>query len=144
MEHHVTDLNLSKQLKEAGVPQKSQFYWRKYSLCKEPALYWELNSKIDLAVIFGKLEYKYSAFLASELGEMLPAFIYTEEGTYDLMLEIIHVGTEWEANYCWTQDVDNGGFHNLPGVSDEMLCGCLAKRLLYLIKHNLINFKKEK
>jgi len=135
MEHHVTDLNLSKQLEEEGVPQKSQFYW-----IDMPDGSWFVADKP-----FDRDKgHFYSAFLASEIGEMLPAFIYTEEGTYDLMLEIIHVGTEWEANYRWTQDVDNGGFHNLPEVDGDTLYECMAKMLLYLIKHNLINFKKEK
>src|SRR5574337_1131152 len=68
IEIHLTNLELSKNLKEIGLKQESHYYWFKskynYRLVDE-----------SYCPIYGE---NYSSFLASELLMMLPAFIDTE------------------------------------------------------------------
>ena len=68
----VTSLELSRELKEIGVKQNSEFYWRRH---------WTKNETDNLSIDYDKgKEVKYedwgiefiSAFLSGELGEMLP------------------------------------------------------------------------
>ncbi len=69
IEQHVTSLEISKKLKYLGVKQESQFEWVKmysfneYKVLWKPTLHYETES--------------YSAFLASELGELLPSSVKT-------------------------------------------------------------------
>ena len=71
-EDQVTSPKLSKKLADLGVKQDSKFYWRKYSLCEKPRLYYIPDREmVNLAVLSGKLEYEYSAFSVAELGSKL-------------------------------------------------------------------------
>lgn len=65
MNNHVTSQPLSKRLKEAGVEQESLFYWIWVGHTFMPMMERELDGGDDE---------QYSAFLASELLDMLPAF----------------------------------------------------------------------
>lgn len=77
MEKHVTSLELSKKLKELGVPQKSYFYWCSHTsykkgtgLIKEYSVIPKSSSTVKYSNEHNNIVY--SAFLSSELGEMLP------------------------------------------------------------------------
>lgn len=70
MNNHVTNLELSKKLAELGVKQDSEFYWVKHNY-DWFELEYSGNKHYELTG-----EY-YSAFLSTELGEMLPWYIYT-------------------------------------------------------------------
>ena len=70
-ENQVCSFEYSQELEKLGVKQNSIFYWRKYSLCKNTDLYYIPNKETDLLILSGKLEYNYSAFTVTELGEML-------------------------------------------------------------------------
>src|SRR5690349_9135558 len=61
IEEHVTSLELSRRLKELGVPQESLWYWTDVS----GHLRWYKNQRI-------RHDLHSSAFLASELGLLLP------------------------------------------------------------------------
>lgn len=68
IENHVTTLEESRRLKELGVPQESQFWWSE----------WNDNQTSSISVVDAEelLNNRYlskicSAFLVSELGEML-------------------------------------------------------------------------
>ena len=69
IEHHVTSLELSKRLKELGVPQDSAFYWQRHHSVDAPGGWtWSLSNTTNGNCV--------SAFLASELGELLPERCY--------------------------------------------------------------------
>ena len=138
--NYVTSLELSKRLKEAGIEQKSEFSWYHFMPEDRWEVRWTNNCKLmQFAAKRNKEKREYiSAFLASELGEMLPSTIGIEENKYELGLEIRKVGKFWEINYVWIEDVDNGGFHDLSGVSAETMSEAMGQMLLYLKQHNLL------
>jgi len=71
---HVTSLELSKKLKAIGVPQDSEFYW---------------HEREDIEGGY-ELEYgenhsaRISAYLSSELGELLPVFVVIPHHNEDI------------------------------------------------------------
>jgi hypothetical protein len=74
LESKVCSVKTSRKLKELGVKQESEFYWRKYSLCKKPKIYHLGDLKrqgVELCILSGSIEYEYSAFTSDELGVML-------------------------------------------------------------------------
>jgi len=73
-EKQVTSPELSKRLKEKGVPQESLWYWVNIE-----HVGWRLVNKKDSELLLGILK-KYSAFTVAELGEMLPPEV-TEGGS---------------------------------------------------------------
>lgn len=97
IEHHVTSLELSRKLKELGVPQTSYFYWwiDTYGIVKKQRLECGKphNPKNGWTVC--------SAFLASELGEMLPNEIQAEPmGVNSGMLDCVkHDNGSWSYRY---------------------------------------------
>jgi len=107
-ENYVTSLELSKQLREAGIEQKSEFYWHKK--CGTGII--TLVGYCDNDVKCG-CEY-YSAFLNDELLAMLP-------------MEYLAI-TFYDDEYCVGR-----GFN----FKDKSLPNALAKMLLYLKKENL-------
>lgn len=79
MNNHVTNLELSKKLKEIGVQQDSEFYWIDFSQGTKENGAWSLESSTE-GYNVGTY---FSAFLSTELGEMLPVTINTgTRGTY--------------------------------------------------------------
>ena len=73
IEQHVTNLKLSKRLKELGVPQNSYLKWfSPNSIIGDDRSHFVTN---DYGTGWGH-EVICSAFLASELGEMLPKSLY--------------------------------------------------------------------
>lgn len=109
IESHVTSYNLSKILKELGVKQESIFYW------------WDEDGSKTSYILVNRYEIgtdenkDYSAFLASELGELLPYVIddgkqfwyplYTKQHNYfkislvsDTKSQLCHKTDKIEAN----------------------------------------------
>ena len=140
IDKHVTNLELSKKLKAAGVPQKSEYYW----YCQVGGIVcdtecrgeWILRTKKDYPNIgFG--EY-ISAYLSSELGEMLPAidFVGTQKNN-DL---------EWEAIYIYTSEDEDSEDENTVYLreADKTEANSRAKMLIHLLDNNLIKAEGEK
>lgn len=68
LENHVTSLELSKRLKELGVKQESLFYWvdkKGWALQDRKPIYCNIETCECVEISY------LSAFLASELGEVL-------------------------------------------------------------------------
>lgn len=88
---HVTSLEISKKLKELGVKQDSEFFWTNVlvNLGEDGILEAEeyvLTNSGEIQILKNNFGYKgidiYSAFLSSELGDMLPNNIinYSKDG----------------------------------------------------------------
>lgn len=117
-EAHVTSLELSKRLKALGVKQESEFYWIAGCIMAWP----------DTTI--GEC----SAFLASELGELLPLYLKRDANkgisfsveTDGLQIYKSYDNKVWIVSYSYNSE------------SDRSLANCLAKMLIYLIENKLI------
>lgn len=90
--NHVTSLELSRRLKELKVPQTSQFYWYACPdnlICGRPN-YVELGKKEVAERVV------YSAYIASELGELLPYKITSEQINKAYPMPKVEEGTDEE------------------------------------------------
>jgi hypothetical protein len=108
---HCTNLELSKELKALGVPQKSEFYWIHVSILPDV---WRIGKS-------GKE--KYSAFLSSELGEML-------EIKYLTGICFLRDKEKWSWVYIDKNDDD-------VEVFAETEADARAKMLCYLLKNKI-------
>lgn len=117
MESHVTSLELSKRLKELGVKQNSIFSWYFYYVetDQEPQTGFTVEYTPTEKLREGT---DCSAFLASELGEILPDWVYSvfNEERWDCM---------------------GGGFEFHFTADTE--CDARAKMLIYLLEQGIIN-----
>ncbi len=128
---HLTSQPLSKRLEELGVPQESEFYWSKNASygwqiadCKVPKEDGEENGMTDGV----------SAFLSSELGEMLPQFILVE-GLY-LELHLIR-SSVWRLYYGPPNLAFPKGVKFTAKTGDS-LAESMGLMLEYLITNGLI------
>lgn len=125
IENHVTSLSLSKQLKEAGCPQISEFYhilvWGRWFVdrVKNPSDY--DNDNIC------------SAYLSSELGELLPHIIKAPYGD-EYREQIVNV---YKRKDDWLASA--GLFYEELAKNE---CEAKAEMLLHLIKQGLVKFKE--
>ena len=114
IEKHLTNLELSKKLKAAGVPQKSEYYWvddtkephiKGWSIVKDN---WSDKEKI-------------SAYLSTEIGEWLPFGIKC----------LKKFSNHWE---CYTEDEQ--GYRKVSCQKKEV--DTRAFMLIHLLDNNLI------
>jgi len=152
---HLTSLELSKQLKEAGIEQKSEFYWVKELYSKTEK--WELYSlgwmqdtietdngdydnvpDLEKRMLDGTIV---SAFLASELGEMLPEDVYIpykgNSGKRRKYPQHPHIFKHWGGKK-WMINYTGGNSQERLGESADTLSGAMGQMLLYLKQHNLL------
>lgn len=118
-----TSLSLSRELKEAKVPQVSTFYWHLDGNDE-----WELVMKDDVAPQV--MKYCISGFLAEEIGRWLP---------YDIPNEIPNswvVGRD-ERYFCAYETVDK----ELHAEYGDTMAECMGKMLLYLLRQGLLSVK---
>ena len=95
IEWQVTNLDLSRKLKELGVKQESLFYWSRSTHFNQYELLLGGHSVFETA----DTEHKISAFTVSELGEMLPSVIHLG-GTAKMVLVIGRtLGEQWRIDY---------------------------------------------
>lgn len=129
IEKQVTNLELSKRLKELGVKQESLFWHTRISDTPDGRQDWLLR---DTQWGQGALE-EYSAFTVAELGEMLPEDIRVDASKHDHRYYRIH-----------TAKCADGWTFNYEG--EELLKQCVADTeadarglmLEYLLKNKLI------
>ena len=142
IEKHCVSLELSKKLKELGVPQKSEFYWLRGADPKE-GIWTIVHKQIMEDVIYDKRNLPTSAYLASELGEMLPNYINipykngkTKSPNHFLVLKKYPVDKHnWGIRYYRTSRSIN-----IEKRADTE-ADARAKMLIYLIENSL--FKLE-
>lgn len=126
---NVVSLTLAKQLAKADFPQENCLFY--YQGSKEELLSekgYVLSYREDM--LSSKDIRLVAAPTADEILEQLPSPILTEEEKYVLRLEIVRVGKFWEIQYRDIEDIDNGGFHDLPGTMDSSLSDAAAKMWL--------------
>lgn len=75
LEQQVTNLELSKKLKELGVKQESYFYWRKLDNPYPDQSEWYIDTKKGKLALIKEI---YSAFTVAELGEMLNSYLHRD------------------------------------------------------------------
>lgn len=124
MENHVTNLELSKKLKELGVKQRSTFYWHKNignQFYIKRMLIHTVNVKSDI-----------SAFTASELGEILPKRLI---GDHPLWYLTIHCNDNY---YNVGYETFNGKIEKDFEARDKNMTNAMAKMLIYLIEQKLL------
>ena len=125
LENQVTSLEPSMRLKELGVEQDSLWYWgeRTYSDGKDIVSKSRLRSSAWNEIC--------SAFTVAELGEMLPARIKTDYGSWNYLLIVKLENTkEWLIGY----------YHD--EIKGNTLANACAKMLIYLIEHKLEEAKR--
>jgi hypothetical protein len=125
IENHVTSLKLSKRLHELGVRQKSLFCWITNQRTNKWTVVYGSNHSFDLA---------YPAYLASELGEMLPQIINIK-GISHKWLSAKYDRDEmtvWEATLKTYQQ------ENLKFFPADNEANARAKMMIYLLENDLI------
>ena len=154
MKKHVTSLELSKRLKALGVKQESEFYWVESQINHK----WVIERKEMVRLeIFG--DSATSAFLASELGELLPSYIKEKISYWSVFesrekyviynLQIIKRDKLYCASYYCDElharkSIFGEEYERIVGYlrhkkfEDSSLSNALALMLEYLIQHKLI------
>jgi hypothetical protein len=129
----VTSLELSKRLKELGVPQDTDFYW--CELC--PGVIKLFCSLCREHRDFGSYEVVCSAYLAGELGEILPTY-FREIFAIQSRRAKHHseTGAEW---LCGAQD--DGGNWKIK-VESHSEAEARGLMLAYLLENNLFTLTK--
>lgn len=121
MEKHVTNLEISKKLKELGVKQKSGFWWSEWTK-KHGDVYTLLYGGGGTREEFShRTEKVYSAFLASELGELLPDNLSVKRNAKDFYT-------------CRLSFIDES--HDEFG---KTMPDAMGKMLIYLLENNLLS-----
>ena len=145
LEMQVCSLELSKKLKALGVKQDSLFYYQNnpYNDGQDciDIMIKELSSENGENVIINtesENEYnpKYSAFTASELGEMLPISIYLKDKRKELIF--FKHSKDHSVFYRNLKEVHYTDETFCCGEHDKTEANARAKMLIYLIENKLI------
>ena len=131
LQQQVTNLELSKRMKELGFKQKSFARWEVYT---DP----NTNRKKKLIVLQGGHTFGdvYSAYTVSELGEMLPMYLKIKEEFWDLIM--IKAFPEYGVRYENSNHIEYIGAEGGAGILDKSEANARAKMLIYLKENNLL------
>lgn len=123
---HVTSLELSRKLKKLGVKQDSYFYWADW-IEEKP----ELEGGIECI----STDHHFSAYLASELGEMLPKALHNDGyNDSEFMLTI-----QYNLAECWVSYTSSCGVDITEWIKYASLPRGLALMLIHLIENDLVD-----
>lgn len=131
---HCLSIDLAQKLKEFGFKQDSLFYWIFFESINRPMI---LFSHYDYAVSKTNHAVIYSAFTASELGEMLPKYISIGAKKNKKIFQLYFAKNE---HSTWFVEYQEFSLRNLDCYemlcqrSDETEVGARAKMLIYLIE----------
>ena len=146
LENKVTNLELSKKLRELGIEQKSLFYWEYYSSGVYVINYYTEIEHIKSVPEHFEVQF-YSAFTSDELMDLLPCYVDTNKiEPYNYFGLQVHKRSATNIQYivkyiCDTQGTDRYG--NMSDISlnkniyDENLANALAKMLICLHEEKL-------
>lgn len=128
-EEQVTNLELSRKLKELGVKQESLWWWIKNETSKDNKFgLANRELKNERIRFYSNCSLKFEffpAFTVAELGEMLPDEIYN--GAI--------LTWKFENEYFCSCKADE----TIPTFEDKTEANARAKMLIYLLKNGLIN-----
>lgn len=131
LEKQVVSLELAKKLKELDVKQESLFGWGVSAQITTIINFDHMddyNGWIDKAEI-------YSAFTASELGEMLPAYIDIGNGDPAYLQYNYHALPYY---YKYGESIFDIAYGNHDFIGHLSETDCRAKMLIYLIENGLM------
>lgn len=143
LENQVTNLELSKKLKELGVKQESLYYWvEKWDLEKDENNLWKsyFTGKVYLNHYYNNDNPRLiaSAFTVAELGEMLPEEIEDPKTKYIFGLHLNKVESKnWEVWYEYRWNDEERLIGEQVFYSDTE-ANARAKMLIYLIENKLV------
>ena len=142
IQHQVSNLKLSKKLRDLGVPQESIFFWIDY----------QDNRGSRLAIDEWREAKKhptYSAYTTSELGVLLPEKVVIDNNNYIIEQPIkyknkrvvqlvcyLYVGEKMAENKAQECKLIFG-----KSIEADNEPNARAKMLIYCIKNNLINIE---
>lgn len=131
LKNQVTNLELSKKLKELGVKQESLFWWNKFENDQADPI-WDISRSAKEEVFGIDVKENVSAFTVAELGVLLPRVILVEQKVYNYQ-QLFAIN---EAYYIQYYDFDRriGHYH----VRDYSEANARAKMLIYLLENDLI------
>lgn len=133
LEDQVTSLELSKKLKELGVKQKSLFFYAKSPENKFRLYPLFFDPETSEEVKINEKEKEYSAFTASELGELLP---YQIDGAWLWLQKDPPIQGGWAIVYSKNVEFDNPLCIERGDGDTEV--NVRAKMLIYLLENSLI------
>lgn len=121
-------LELAKQLKEAGFPQETDFFYTRYGGDK-----WGVNLNLGIAKEFG-----IAAPTADDLLDSLPA-------NTDITLSIKKGSKQYHVNYWWgtPNPLRKGSVTDYWQTHGDNPADALAEMWIYLKKHNLMLHKQQ-
>jgi hypothetical protein len=122
LENRVSNLELSRKLKELGCKQESLFYYDP----RNGKLRYGFDSYTDKD---GKMKWFISAFTVAELGEMLPEYIEIKK--IGKFLESRKYMNQWKVSYC-----NNSGC--FPSFNADTEADARGLMLIYLLENKLI------
>ena len=142
LENQVVSLEIAKHLKQLCIKQKSLFYWSSFRNESSPKEQW--SNVYDVIIDQeDKNEYRgitylkdkkfYSAFTASELGELLPQTLIYDD--CELILGTTKIIGGWCALYYEEKNY-------VPiDCKDSTLANAMGKMLIDLLEKNLITLR---
>lgn len=141
MKNKVTNLELSRKLKELGVKQESEFYWSDRGTLDCRGQGEKTVRHKDSITEYAHRKF-YSAYLSCELGEILPWSIpllkKIESGADLGSLEIQKVKGDYLVMYVVNGTTIAEYNNEQIYFSTDNLVEPLAKMLIYLLENNLI------
>jgi hypothetical protein len=145
LEDQVCSLELAKQLKEVGVPQDSLFTY------KDIGLGYQLTNEVcdsNATITTKKGERKvidYSAFIASEIMEVLPACVIDNKGKNNEAWYWLGISKSYDGTYAVHYYDDEDVWPKCKSwVWGKTSVEALGKMVLFLVKKGQLKFKYAK
>jgi len=135
LEQQITNLELSKKLKELGVRQESLFVYVPQSQPVSPGMFGTIpTDKYTLEKNIGKWKCEhYPAFTVAELGEMLPI-------EFDIDSYKEERSPEKGAPSKWCSSLERNNFQPRDYYTEaDTEANARAKMLIYLLENKLLN-----
>lgn len=166
LEDQCVSLEIARKLKDLNIKQESLFYWGDGEILgkqEEKTIYTNYKGVLSWQTTGcgccgdgGEIEEIYSAFTASELGELLPNYVDTKKeqpfNNFRLYItKFISINDKMEhinnfiVNYHCDTIVFEIDFKRLTkNTYDPNLANAMGKILIYLIENNLMPIKENK
>ncbi|HXT83640.1 MAG TPA: hypothetical protein VN704_04825 [Verrucomicrobiae bacterium] len=177
IEDEITNLEISQRLKELGVKQESLLYWLNVPHCiyhKVKENGWEVEFDEDGKAIIDKIDYRielrnawsynvekensWSAFTASQLGELLPNCILKPDAepfdNYRIIIRkfiSVDENRNQTNNFIINYECDSTELSGIDAwfrrklinnIYDPNLANAMGKILIYLLENNLMKLEE--